>query len=133
MKKVLSRKITKGEKGFTLIELMVVMAIIAVLAVLIIGAITVARNTAKETAHRTNAKALQTGMESYYSKNRAYPAITAGTTFTSSATTLGVGLTTVGVCANGGGTVSSTSTGYTISPVASNCTDPLAGDVITGP
>ena len=44
----------KKNQGFTLIELVVVMAIIAVLAVLVIGAITVARNTAAETTNRSN-------------------------------------------------------------------------------
>lgn len=65
-------------KGFTLIEIVVVMAIIAVLAVLVVGAITVARNTAKETAHRGNAKTIQSGMEAYYSRNKQYPPATEG-------------------------------------------------------
>ena len=71
----------KRKEGFTLIELVVVMAIIAVLALLIIGAITVARNTAVETANRSNARGIQTGIEAYYAQNKDYPAITAGTTF----------------------------------------------------
>lgn len=60
-------------KGFTLIEVVVVMAIIAVLAVLIVGAINIARKTARETTHRSNAKALQTGIEAYYARNKTYP------------------------------------------------------------
>lgn len=52
---------------------MVVMAIIAVLAVLFIGAITVARNSAKETTNRTNAKTLQIGLEAKFTTNQAYP------------------------------------------------------------
>ena len=60
----LSRKPNlKINQGFTLIEVVVVMAIIAVLAVLIVGAITIARNTAKETVHRSNARTIKAGME----------------------------------------------------------------------
>lgn len=61
------------KSGFTLIEVIVVMAIIAVLAALIVGAVTLARNTAKETIHRGNAKTLQAGAEAHYSKHRYYP------------------------------------------------------------
>lgn len=61
------------KQGFTLIELVVVMAIIAVLAVLVIGAITIAKHMATETANRSNAKTIQTAMEAYYSRHQAYP------------------------------------------------------------
>lgn len=59
--------------AFTLIELMVVMAIIAVLATLIIGAITIARHVATETAHRSYAHTVQTALESYYGRAKGYP------------------------------------------------------------
>ncbi len=69
----LRKKFTLGEaKGFTLIELVVVMAIIAVLAVLVIGAITIARQTAMETADRSNVRTLQTCLEADYTKFKAY-------------------------------------------------------------
>lgn len=48
------------------------MAIIAALAVLVIGAIQVARRTAIETAHKANAKTIQSGMDGYYSKNKKF-------------------------------------------------------------
>lgn len=101
-------------KGFTLIELMVVMAIIAVLAVMIIGAITIARATAKETIHRSNAKTLQVGLESYFASNRTYPTIAAGTTFEAAATTLNVVLSTGGTCTGGGGTLQANPTAFTV-------------------
>jgi prepilin-type N-terminal cleavage/methylation domain-containing protein len=65
---------TKGKmiKGFTLIELMVVMALMAVLAVLVLGAVQLARNTATETIHRSNGKAVQTALESSYARNKVY-------------------------------------------------------------
>ncbi len=69
-------KENKLYKGFTLIELMVVMALMAVLAVLVLGAVQLARNTATETIHRSNAKAVQTALEASYSKYKAYCAST---------------------------------------------------------
>ena len=62
-----------NKKGFTLIELMVVMAIIAVLAVLIIGAISIARQTATDTQRRGLVKEIQVALESEYAKNNSYP------------------------------------------------------------
>jgi prepilin-type N-terminal cleavage/methylation domain-containing protein len=59
--------------AFTLVEVMVVMAIMAILSVLIIGSITIARKTSKETVHRGNAKIIQAGMERYYSIYKHYP------------------------------------------------------------
>ena len=64
----------KSKQGFTLIEIVVVMAIIAVLAVLVVGAIVVARNTARETANRSSGKSIQAGLEGLYSRARAYNA-----------------------------------------------------------
>lgn len=73
---------TQNKKGFTLIELMVVMAIIAVLAVLMVGAIQLARNTATETTHRSNAKTIQTALESNYAKYKMYCGGSTGLTCT---------------------------------------------------
>ena len=133
----------KSKQGFTLIEVVVVMAIIAVLATLVIGAIMVARNTQKETVHRSNARAIQTGLEAYYAKQRSYPT-TAGS-FKDIATTLGVTLagSDTDECGSGGvargGTYSyNTSTNqYTITPYNAACAGTgggaLPNDVITGP
>jgi len=71
------KKLRKNQ-GFTLIELVVVMAIIAVLAVLIIGAITVARRSATESANRANARTLQACLEGYFAKNKNYCGGTTG-------------------------------------------------------
>jgi len=117
---------TQQKKGFTLIELMVVMAIIAVLAVLMIGAIQLARSTATETIHRSNGKTIQTGLESKYAKDKAYPALS-GVSFKAAATALGVTLTSTCTTAGkeDGGTVTSTTTTYTISPYDSKCANAL--------
>jgi len=128
----------KEKQGFTLIEVVVVMAIIAVLAVLVVGAITVARNTARETTHRSNAKTVQTGLEAFYAAHKAYPA--AGNYSFTTAAALpdpDVNLAPTTECTVtaqlGGGTVVITATGYTITPFNSGCTAGLTGpgDVIT--
>lgn len=129
----MKKSLFKKSKGFTLIELMVVMAIIAVLAVLVIGAIQIARRTATETANRSNARTIQAGLEAYYAKNKRYPDISGGTTFTtavSSGQPLN-GYVTLGstVCANGGGTVTSSSNAYTIVIVDYGCTNSLGENI----
>lgn len=143
-------------KGFTLIEVVVVMAIIAVLAVLIVGAITVARNTATETTNRTNAKTMQAALEASYSKNRSYPTIsnvsfkalgtegaTVGTggptgwsypSVTKTCTGNMVPGTGTAVAADNGGIVNSTTTGYTIYVADKGCTaETSTSDRLSGP
>ncbi len=63
----------RTKKGFTLIELVVVMAIIAVLAALIIGAIAIARQQARDTQLRNDAKSIETYIEKYYGDNQSMP------------------------------------------------------------
>lgn len=130
---------TQNKKGFTLIELVVVMALIAILAALGVGAIIVARNTAKETTHKSNAKTIQTGLEAFFAKNGTYP--TAGTysfTTASGSSYANVSLASTAECTvaaqSGGGSLVITSTGYTITPYDAACTTALTGTaVITGP
>ncbi len=125
----------KEKQGFTLIELVVVMAIIAILAVLIIGAITIARHTATETANRSNARTVQTALEAYYASNKNYPDIL-GTAISDNTTdtTLNIAATNLSTSActgNGGGTQdnsgggnivsSSTNHNYTITIAPWNC------------
>ena len=128
---------TQNKKGFTLIELVVVMALIAILAALGVGAIIVARNTAKETTHKSNAKTIQTGLEAYFAKNGNYPATTGTVSFTTAATSANnVTLALTPECTvatqAGGGTVTYTATGYIITSFDAICTTALANP-ITGP
>lgn len=60
-------------KGFTLIELVVVMALIAVLAAIGVGAITVARQTAKYTEVKSEMRDIRTAMEVYIGKYGQLP------------------------------------------------------------
>ena len=135
-------------KAFTLIEVMVVMAIIAVLAVLIIGAIQLARRTATETTHRSNAKSIQTGMEGFYAKSKQYYStgdVVVGCSTVISTTAgdgklevaLASGASTQNSCAGagiaaGGCSVKATVAGYTITPYTYNCSGPLGtSDVLS--
>jgi prepilin-type N-terminal cleavage/methylation domain-containing protein len=120
----------KNKKAFTLIELMVVMAIIAVLAVLIIGAIILARRTATETTHRSNAKSTQTALEGYYASNKKYPATSNSESCQVAYARGGSGTLTGSSCAaagadDGGCHVDYTTIGYTIKPMNFDCSSPL--------
>ncbi len=137
----------KEKQGFSLIEIMVVMAIIAVLATLVIGAVQLARRTATETTHRSNAKTIQVALEANYAKFRYYCGQTgeiacgtysfsaaAGATTPAVTNNLGVSLgsafcTAVGQL--GGGSVTINTTSYTISPQNFDCSAVLTNDVLT--
>jgi prepilin-type N-terminal cleavage/methylation domain-containing protein len=140
-------KMTKERvvKGFTLIELMVVMALMAVLAVLVLGAVQLARNTANETINRSNAKAVQTALESDFARNKNYCGgtgrLACGTEYSLNAAYLllaGKNLENSGNCSSGdimgggmvvagvGGTPPNT-TGYYVGVGDSACTK-LIGD-----
>lgn len=135
----------RRKQGFTLIEVVVVMAIIAVLAVLVVGAIIIARNSAKETTHRSNGKTVQTALESYYTKNKRYPATTGTVSFAAALTATGGtpanDLASTPECAaagarDGGGTVTyaASTPAYTIKPADAACSADLpAADQIKGP
>jgi len=63
-----------GERGFTLIELMIVVAIIAILAGILIPNFVNARAQAQTSACESNLRAIATAMELYYADNQRYPA-----------------------------------------------------------
>ena len=129
-------------KGFTLIELVVVMAIIAILSLLVVGAIIVARNTATETANRSNAKVVQTALEAKFASNRTYPIIgtsAAPVALNSTTAMTPLGLTTASFstaacAANAGGVMYSTASQYNIKVNTAACgTTYNPADEINGP
>jgi type II secretion system protein G len=62
-----------GERGFTLIELMIVVAIIAILAGILVPNFVNARAQAQTSACESNLRAIATAMELYYADNQRYP------------------------------------------------------------
>lgn len=65
----------KGERGFTLLEMMVVVAIIAILASILIPNFSRARAEAQTAACIGNMKTIATALELYYSDNQSYPSV----------------------------------------------------------
>jgi len=73
MKKQL-RKIEFGNKGFTLIEILIVVLVLGILAMVIIPQISVSTKDAKESALATNIMHMRNAIELYYHQhNNIYP------------------------------------------------------------
>ncbi len=66
-------KRTKGDKGFTLIELIVVIAVLGVLATLIIPKVVGVKSEAETKAMDANARIIKNALERYYLKHGKYP------------------------------------------------------------
>ena len=66
-------KRTKGDKGFTLIELIVVIAVLGVLATLLIPRVVEVPSEAKTKAMEANEKIIKNALERYYLKHGEYP------------------------------------------------------------
>lgn len=61
------------QRGFTLIELLVVVAIIGMLSSVVLASMNTARQKARDARRLSDARALMTALELYYSSNTAYP------------------------------------------------------------
>jgi len=66
-------KRTKGDKGFTLIELIVVIAVLGVLATLIIPRVVGVKSEAETKAMEANEKIIKNALERYYLEHKTYP------------------------------------------------------------
>lgn len=66
-------KRTKGDKGFTLIELIVVIAVLGVLATLIIPRVVGVQSEAETAAMEANEKIIRNALERYYLEHETYP------------------------------------------------------------
>ena len=64
----------RDEKGFTLIELLVVILIIGILAAIALPAFLNQRGKAQDSEAKSQARTVQTAMETYYTNEQSYPA-----------------------------------------------------------
>ena len=71
----------RGQKGFTLIEILIVLALMAVLAAIVIPNVQGFLGRGKDDSYKVDKKTLQAAVDGYYTKNSAYPT-TAGATGT---------------------------------------------------
>ena len=114
------RKMRKGEKGFTLVELMIVIAIIGILAAVAIPQFQSYRERGFVSAMQADAAAIRTAEEAYYADNDTYTATftdlsTYGMANLSNTNTAAIAPSTSGDIAKDYTiTMSSTSTGTTI-------------------
>ncbi len=76
------RRSRQGERGFTLIELMIVVAIIAILAGILVPNFVNARSQAQTAACESNLRQIATALELYYADNQQYPSAASFTNVT---------------------------------------------------
>ena len=72
------RKLPKGQRGFTLIEIMVVVVIIGVLGAIVVPQFMSRPDQAKVTAAKTDIQAIATSLEMYRLDNAYYPSTQQG-------------------------------------------------------
>ena len=63
----------RGQKGFTLIEILIVLALMAVLAAIVIPNVQGFLGRGKDDSYKVDKKTLQAAVDGYYTKNSAFP------------------------------------------------------------
>ena len=102
----LQHQIREGQRGFSLIEILVVILIIGVLAAIALPAFLGQRGKGQDSSAKSAARNLVSAVESFYATNQTYSGAAASTD-----------VTTSGVYGSGNGQASlptATATGYTI-------------------
>ena len=69
------KAIMRGQKGFTLIEILIVLALMAVLAAIVIPNVQGFLGRGKDDSYKVDKKTLQAALDGYYTKNSAYPSV----------------------------------------------------------
>lgn len=83
LKRVMDKK--HNDEGFTLIELLIVVVILGILASVVVFAVSGIANRGATAACKSDLKAVQTAVEAYYAKTKAYPTSAAPTAATANA------------------------------------------------
>jgi prepilin-type N-terminal cleavage/methylation domain-containing protein len=69
----LRAKVSKGERGFTLVELLIVVAIIGILAAIAIPQFAAYRVRSYNASAQSDVRNMRTDLEAYYADNFFYP------------------------------------------------------------
>jgi len=118
-------QIKQGQKGFTIVELLIVIVVIGILAAITVVAYSGITSRARTTKAQTAAANVQKVAEAYNADNGYYPSTIANFTAGSLSTKLPSGLTILGVTpssANGESAVWYQSCGATATPAATAVT-----------
>jgi type IV pilus assembly protein PilA len=83
------KSMEEKDQGFTLIELLVVIIIIGILAAIAIPVFLNQRKKAVDASIKSDLRTVATEMETYFTDNQSYPAVTASTGATPNAITVG--------------------------------------------
>jgi prepilin-type N-terminal cleavage/methylation domain-containing protein len=73
---IMSSKIKKTSKGFTIVELLIVIVVIGILAALVLNSFRGVQERARDTKRRTDVNAQASQLEVYYTDNGGYPVFT---------------------------------------------------------
>jgi prepilin-type N-terminal cleavage/methylation domain-containing protein len=69
-------KISKNQRGFTIVELLIVIVVIGILAALVITTYTGIQAKARNSNRQTDVNSVQTQLEAYFAQNGHYPSLT---------------------------------------------------------